>query len=342
MLMRIIALWVCVLLWVMPVAAQSELADLQPDDWNQIDPGGDTICAGSTPYVFFVRPVSDSDNLLIYFQGGGACWNDFTCDTMSSFDPVVTAEDVYTNGIFDLENPVNPLLDYNMVYIPYCTADVFTGNRVVTYNDDVTIEHRGYINARAALDWAYANFPQPAKVLVTGSSAGALGAIFHAADVMEQYADVPVTLLGDGYVGLLPDESDLTDTWGLEENLSPTLAENISADTQLVVSFYMATANAFPKNTLAQFSTNRDQTQGLFYGFMGGGRDEVMEGIPNTLRMLADDLPNFRYFMAEGTVHTILARSAFYTTAVDGVTVRDWLTTLLAGEADTWDCCRDE
>ncbi|MBZ0291294.1 MAG: pectinacetylesterase family protein, partial [Anaerolineae bacterium] len=210
--MRTMMLYICclVLLLGVPAAAQPDLpnlADLQPDTWNRIDPGGDTICAESTPYAFFVRPVSESNHLLIYFQGGGACWNTFTCGTMSTFDPSVAADEVYTGGIFDLENPANPLLDYNMVFIPYCTADVFTGNRSVTYGDDLTIEHRGYVNTQAVLNWAYEQFPQPSQVLVTGSSAGALGAIFHAADIMAHYADVPVIQLGDGYVGLLPENA---------------------------------------------------------------------------------------------------------------------------------------
>ncbi|MBZ0297690.1 MAG: hypothetical protein K8L99_34355, partial [Anaerolineae bacterium] len=110
----------------------------------------------------------------------------------------------------------------------------------------------------------------------------------------------------------------------------------------LVVSFYTSTANAFPQNTLAEFSTKDDETQALFYGFMGGDDEEAVKGIPITLRALADELPNFRYFMAEGTQHTILARPEFYTTSVDGVAMRDWLAALLAGEATVMDCCVGE
>src|SRR5690606_14481079 len=183
----------------------SAQADLLPPaaldaGWNQVDPGGETTCAAGTPYAFFVRPVEDSSRLLIYFQGGGACWNAFSCnpDNTSVYDPAVSGDDLYATGIFDLENPLNPMADFNMVFIPYCTGDVFTGSRTVDYSDTLTIAHQGYTNARAVLDWVYANFAQPSQVFITGSSAGSLGSIYHTADIMAQYAGVPVVQLGDG------------------------------------------------------------------------------------------------------------------------------------------------
>jgi len=47
--------------------------------WNIIEPGGDTVCSDGTPYKFFVRPGA-ADKLMVYFQGGGACWTGVTCD----------------------------------------------------------------------------------------------------------------------------------------------------------------------------------------------------------------------------------------------------------------------
>jgi hypothetical protein len=43
--------------------------------WQQIDGGDGTGCAFGTPYSFFHRPGADAARLLIYFQGGGACWS---------------------------------------------------------------------------------------------------------------------------------------------------------------------------------------------------------------------------------------------------------------------------
>src|SRR5262249_23752223 len=42
------------------------------------------ICSGETPYYFFVKRGS-LNKLLVYFQGGGACWNFLTCGLVGTF-----------------------------------------------------------------------------------------------------------------------------------------------------------------------------------------------------------------------------------------------------------------
>ncbi len=332
----LLLLGVCACLTV-NVAAQSDLPALTDLDtgWNQLDTGGETTCATGTPYSFFVHPVQDNSKLLIYFQGGGACWNAFSCNPNgnSIYDSTVSADEVYTTGIFDLENPLNPVADYNMVFLPYCTGDVFTGSRTVQYSDTLTIEHQGYTNASAVLDWVYANFAEPSQIVVTGSSAGSLGSIYHAANIMAHYADTPVVQLGDGYVGLIPADAPIEDAWALEANLPESIREDVTGSgMDFAQMLYEATAKAFPQNILAEFSTNADEVQVLFYGFMGGTRAEVLAGIPAALADLQAELPNFRYFLAEGGLHTILAREEFYTVEADGVSVRDWLADLISAD----------
>lgn len=46
--------------------------------WEEIAPGGDTICARGTPFSFFVRS-GDPSRVIIDFIGGGACWDGQSC-----------------------------------------------------------------------------------------------------------------------------------------------------------------------------------------------------------------------------------------------------------------------
>jgi hypothetical protein len=46
--------------------------DTLQSGWNRIDPGGETVCAHGDPYTYWVYPGA-TDNLLLYFQGGGGC-----------------------------------------------------------------------------------------------------------------------------------------------------------------------------------------------------------------------------------------------------------------------------
>ncbi len=312
--------------------------DLEPGMWHRLDPGGETTCAARTPYAFFARPVEESDKLMLYFQGGGACWNSFMCNIAggtATFDSTVSEDEVHPNGIFDFENPANPIADYNIVFLPYCTGDVFTGSQTVEYSETVTVEHQGYTNTRVVLDWVYENFENPTQVFVTGSSAGSLGAIFHAADIMKQYADTPVIQLGDGLVGLFTERgAEDTAVWGLTENMAEALreADGLPAD-EFTSGLYIATARAFPDNIVAQFTTAADNTQVLFYTLMGGTQADALAGIPDSLMLIEEAVPNFRSYLAAGDLHTILARPEFYTLETNGITMRDWLAGLLEGEA---------
>src|SRR5215207_5983614 len=160
--------------------------------WTRIEPGGDTKCALDTPYAFWVRPGA-VNKLLVYFQGGGACWDATTCAPGGGYyDDEVTPEDSpenYKFGIFELNNSENPFKDYNIVFVPSCTGDVHWGNSVKTYHGaDVqafTIHHKGFVNGSAALEWAYANIASPESVFVTGGSGGSVGSAAFAPYIIE-------------------------------------------------------------------------------------------------------------------------------------------------------------
>ena len=71
----------------------------QPDgEWQLYEGAEDTICANGTPYSYYAYKGS-TNNVVIDFQGGGACWNSGTCSQGSS-----TAGDdaFYTDSVIAL------------------------------------------------------------------------------------------------------------------------------------------------------------------------------------------------------------------------------------------------
>ena len=162
------------------------LADLKAT-CNEIVPGGDTICSKCTPFSFFVRP-GDPRKLLIHFQAGGACWNGETCDPLlvPTFDPVIDTTDHPSRaaGILSLHLLDNPVHDFSIIVVPYCTGDLHLGTRAVTYRSpgaqliparDFTVRHWGARNVESVLRWAYRHFAQPELIFVNGSMFQAMG-----------------------------------------------------------------------------------------------------------------------------------------------------------------------
>ena len=128
------------------------------------------ICISGEPYSVLSKP-GDPKKLLVFLQGGGACWQDFyRCST--------TADDGARPpfGVFDATEAGNPFADYSIVYLPYCDGSAFGGdNDVVDSNFGGTRYHRGVRNQSAGMDLAGDMFPRAKQVTVMGHSAGGVG-----------------------------------------------------------------------------------------------------------------------------------------------------------------------
>ena len=157
------------------------------DGWvkHTFDPqGGDgPICIAGTPFTVFTREQNPA-KLMIFLQGGGACWQDFYfCNILADEVPPPLAGpqsgiwvDSFDTGSEVLPNPVG---DWSVVYVPYCDGSVFTGDNDVAdpnFPFGPVRFHRGLRNISAAMDLAHDTFSHPSRILVAGSSAGGVGA----------------------------------------------------------------------------------------------------------------------------------------------------------------------
>ena len=167
-----------------------------------------TYCSNGSQYRFWYYDSPTSNNLLISFEGGGACWDYPSCSGQTGILGAANPNGIPTDYITQFKAEyVSPLVNgadpgipgrakkaiatagYDVVYMPYCTGDVHVGNRVVTYTDPtaanppITFRHVGYQNTIAALNFLHGRFPSINKLLVTGFSAGgvATSAVFYQA-----------------------------------------------------------------------------------------------------------------------------------------------------------------
>jgi len=92
----------------------------------------------------------------MYYQGGGACWDAFTCLVPTCADTATEGDNPSTrsSGFADLTNEDNPFKDWHIVFVSYCTCDVQFGDTIQEYAEELTIEHRGYHNSRVVEKWA--------------------------------------------------------------------------------------------------------------------------------------------------------------------------------------------
>ena len=208
--------------WASPASAQDlrtkalalpSLSELR-SGWNVLRPGGDTKCAKGGEYALTVRP-DDADKLLVWFEGGGACWTGEACNGEQFYRAQLDSAAVTAprnQGIFDQTNPANPFAGYSTVVVRYCTGDVHLGDHDATYTarDDkgesrkVTIHHRGQVNALTVLRWVQATFPGPREIFVSGTSGGAYATPFYASLLARHYPQARVVGLADSALTTLP------------------------------------------------------------------------------------------------------------------------------------------
>jgi hypothetical protein len=317
----------------------------EPFEWTYIPVTGAKCRDGSdTGVVVSLNP--DSDRVVIYLEGGGACFNSLSCGlNPSSFDgPGFGGR---SRGLFDREDEANPVADWSFVYVPYCTGDVHIGDRPDTTVPGLPTPQQfvGYRNMELNLARIVSTFPDASQVLLTGSSAGGFGAAGNYAQTQEAFGDVPVTLLDDSGPPVdapwLP--PCLLDEWvelfGAHKTVFADCGDGCTDQGRFLFDYMRALDERWPDRPRALFSYTSDTVVRMFFSF---GFNDCSTGFPSVYpeeEFLAglDDLRafvdgeglNFGTFYAEGDAHTILSSDAVYTLEAGGMLFVDWVRELV-------------
>lgn len=316
-------------------------------NWTWVDVPT-AFCRNGSATGFWVNPNSASKKLMIFLEGGGACFNSLTCAANPSS---ATGGSSYTGssaGILNRGDMANPVHDWNFVDFPYCSGDVFSGN-----NPNGMVQGAGaqkfvgYLNVAEFLKRIVPTFPDVTQVLLTGVSAGGFGSSADYGQVARAFAPVPVTLLDDSgpqmrdpYLAkcLLQAQSTL---WGWDKTISAECGSDCPDIGSLPVDAAKHTATLYPHVPLALIEATDDNTITAFFGFGLNNctgsfttpvpKQQFTDGL-NDARMQLSAYPNVGGFIFDGTRHTSLStQSAFDTQTVpttDGgmVSLKDWVT----------------
>ncbi|WP_422888168.1 pectin acetylesterase-family hydrolase [Nannocystis pusilla] len=322
-----------------------------PGSWSWV-PFPDSMCRDGSTTGIGVR-YGAGDDLVIYFEGGGACFNSDTCalnelwKNFGEFKFDAWALGIGQGGIFD-DDPQNPVRDWSFIYVPYCTGDVHAGDRENVGIDGVLGAQQfvGYRNVAAYLERVVPTFQDAGHVLVTGSSAGGFGAALNYDRIAEAFPGSAVTLLDDSG----PPMSDQympvcmqqlwRDLFNFDATLPADCADCFGEDGGGISNLATYLGEKWSDQRLALFSSERDGVIRTFFGYgledCSGG-SYTGEAFEAGLYELRDEIlgegPVWGSYFVPGTAHTILSSPNFYSTEVGGVPLTAWIEALLAGEA---------
>jgi len=301
------------------------------DSSTLVLPGGESRCifSSSTPYAFQVIPGA-SDKLIVYLQGGGACWDEASTNAGFCSTSVSPASLI---GMFDRENELNPYKDYTVVHALYCSGDLWGGNVTQSYNDadGVPVTQKGLYNVQLTIDWIIAQ--QKASklsstftdLIVTGTSAGAVGVQLWYTQILDSFDWDSAVVIPDSYAGVFPDgtQGPLTKALGyctwekLPEDLYTTCI-NEQVTLELLTSYNLK--NNYPDVPVAFIQSKLDATQQSFYVAVGYSMNASAVITPTQFYKEVNEIfadynqyPNFVSYLVDGTQHCFIDKSYYFT-----------------------------
>lgn len=293
--------------------------------------GDGPLCGGGGAYSMSTRDQGSSE-LMIFIEGGGACWSDYCIYIDEVANPGIPE-----NGILDPNLANNPVKDFNHVYLPYCDGSLSAGDRDIDTDNDGENDRfqRGLHNLSAALDVALSTFPSPSRIVLAGQSGGGYSTIFALPLVRHLYPDVPIDVINDSGVGVArPNDpgflEQLIEEWNISAFIPASCADCLPADGHLT-DYLIWQMDQDPNVRRSYLSYTADTIVSTNFLRIGGASFEQAL-IDEMAQQEVAHPDRTRSWLKSGLLHTFIVVDPNAT--VQGVVLMDWLDAMLSGSAD--------
>ena len=306
--------------------------------WTWVDLPG-AVCANGSPASVAVNLQRGSDELLVYFEGGGGCFDANSCFELRSaarIDADITGAEK-NNLVLGLslapmlarDDGANPLRAASHAYVPYCTGDLHSGDATQVYTHegiDHTVRHHGGVNAQLTIDALAATLPAIDRIWNMGSSAGGYGATLNHHRFAAAWPAAEVHLLADCAPMLEPITNPLADyaLWQSRWNMTlPPGCDGCETSFSAVID---AVAAGHPSSRIGLLAYDEDAVIKAFFGYgalaapLGDLIDDHYEGT------------NRHAFVLSSDKHVMLGEYEAITQP-GGPTLRAWVEAWAVGDA---------
>jgi hypothetical protein len=303
--------------------------------WSWIDVPG-AICNDGSPTGLAVNP-GPGDTLVLFLNGGGACWDPITCRTglaeggpygqaqfqsdLARLGPGTIIDRAVVDGVFGA--------GATLVFISYCTGDVHWGDGTVDYPDVGVWHHAGQANLTADIGWLAARIAAPRRLVVSGSSAGGYGSLLAHHLARSAWPSARGYLIDDAGPPLVGDDIPTAErtAWTLSWRLDLTLAPLCPGCKDDLSQVLPSLAARYPEDRMALISSRQDPVIGAFVL-------QTPADFERALLQLVDQrvapLANGRVFLVSGSDHALLRKPGTY--SAGGVSLPAWLAQMVNDE----------
>lgn len=312
-------------------------------DWKKVQLPRPCV-NGENENTYIMVSRGTSENILIYMQGGGAGTGYLTSLAMvRTLNPSFNQTSKHNGGIFNRKENRNPFKNWTIIFIPYSTGDVHSGNRVVNYQIPLkpkskTVHHAGAVNVKTTLRWVEKQNIAFDNIVLGGSSAGGYGTVLNTY-LAEKIFQKPIIVINDAGPGL-SSKIDSTfglertmNCWGWDQNLPSGATEHIKEKGEPIYGLEKILDNS---NSVYAFCEDQmDIVIGpLFLKYPGIYFRKILRDVSSDFENSYHD--SFSRFLEHGMGHTFLSRERFYSEEVGGTSLDEWVDSLLEGKVDSY------
>jgi len=328
------------------------------------------VCWNGDPWAFLVHPGKDNNNLLMYYSGGGAIFEDPNPE-----DPDAPEQSGgglesllegllacgLTSGMMNYSDPSNAVKDYSYIGSPSCTGGAHIAN--TTWQGSTGLHHQlDYSMNEVMRKWALHNFPDLNSLVISGSSAGSLGVAAWSDYLLKTFKYQKASVMLDSYMGVFPKDTagQLMQIFKMC-SLPPIasndfLKKNCDAGTLEVWQMVDNAIASHPDVAFSVLNSKSDAVQLIFFGLIG----DAFESPDSTILPSAyykyvnkhlewyNQYPNFVCYLVDGLDHVFLPRPEFYTTNPAGsgawapafsTPLNKWIGQFVNHEEGMWSQC---
>ena len=280
----------------------------------------DCKCIYGGDYFVASSRNDNSNDVLFYLAGGGACWPGQTLCAKSA-DPDEALE----------ATRIIPLSGWNYIYVPYCDGSVHMGDSEEDSDNNGEIDrwYWGLRSTSAAVALMKELHPEPDKILITGNSAGGIGTIIASMVIRLQYPQTSLYVFNKVGPGLLNPKDKKTSrlikkTWNLNQ-LYPIDCDNCKDQ---MIYLYDWMLDRDDKLKIGLVSSYQDLVSSAIFKMDPENYEDLLITTTDAIRNKHPG--TFKRFFIKGNKHNI---SNSY--QVNGISVRKWLEALIS-DSNVW------
>jgi hypothetical protein len=277
-------------------------------------------CIYGDEFQIGYKKKTETDNIIFFMSGGGACWEGNAACMKSAKLPSGWKQ-----------SPGFPYNGWSVIHMPYCDGSVHMGDNIINYDGKVH-NHMGLKLTTAGVSLMKKINPNPPKILITGSSAGGYGTFVAYLLIRRFFPDSAIYIFNDAGPGLWNQENGMKEKISTAWKYLSFFPKSCANCNEHLIYLYDWILQRDTNIKIGLFSSYNDSTVGNYY--LKLNTKETPFGYKNLLMSTTGEIQakhpgRFKRFFIDSDIHCVVNAPGKYSYKIQGISVAGWIRNML-------------